>query len=204
MQAWFSLETVSCITRALNLLNSSWGNGLVLYHCSHPFLPFQLHFPCCKYCLGPGLGKCVKLDSHIQISHYVGRVKVWLTTLTRIIIRITYCQNQLLMRKYCESYTEVQWNRNPGNPYVLVSSRTELIFFIGYMLCFGLRRKMMHQRFCCCRAVLTQSHILSRFSCCPASEQAGCVQGAGRGQSQDSWPWLSKGMSHIIWCHAEQ
>lgn len=88
------------------------------------------------------------------------------------------------MRKYCDSYTEVQWNKNLGNPYVLVSSTIELISFIVYMLCFGLRRKIMHQRFCC-RAVLTQSHILSCFSCCPASEQDGCAQGPGRGQSQD-------------------
>jgi len=31
-----------------------------------------------------------------------------------------------------------------------------------------------------------------------------CKCGAGRGQSQGSWPNPTKGMSHTIWCHAEQ
>lgn len=52
---------------------------------------------------------------------------------------------------------------------------------------FGFRRKMMlimHQYFSCCSAVL----MLFSFSCCLASEE-----GAGRGQSEGSWPNWPKG-----------
>ena len=37
----------------------------------------------------------------------------------------------------------------------------------------------------------------------PTSEQAGGAQEAGRGHSQDSWPQLTKGMSHTIGHHAQ-
>ena len=58
--------------------------------------------------------------------------------------------------------------------------------------------------FNCCRAVLTLSQGLLSFSHCPASEEAGGSPGAGRGQNQESWPKLAQGMSHTMWCHAEQ
>lgn len=104
---WLSLGTAGCITRVLNFLSSSWGNELFLYHCSHSFLTFQLHFNYCKYYLGPGLGKHSKLDPHIRTSHYVGRAKVWLTALICLFM-CAYFKNQLLKTKYHDSYTEKQ------------------------------------------------------------------------------------------------
>ena len=58
--------------------------------------------------------------------------------------------------------------------------------------------------FNCCRAVFTPGQGLFGFSLCPASEQAGGAAGAGRGQTQDSWPKLAKGVFHTIWRHAKQ
>ena len=58
--------------------------------------------------------------------------------------------------------------------------------------------------FNCCRAVLTPSQGLFSFSLCPANEQARGAARAGRGQTQDSWPKLAKGVFHTIWCHSKQ
>jgi len=56
--------------------------------------------------------------------------------------------------------------------------------------------------FCCCRVVLIQSRI-SPLLILICSEEAEGVREAGRGQSQDSWPQLTKRMSHT-WDHAWQ
>lgn len=37
---------------------------------------------------------------------------------------------------------------------------------------------------------------------CPAREELGCTRSV-RGQSQNSWPKMTKGISHIIWSHVE-
>ena len=74
-------------------------------------------------------------------------------------------------------------------------------------LCFGfvLETVLIIQRcFCCCWAVLKQTQGLFSFSYCPASEESGGAQEAGRGHSQDSWPKQAKEIFHTIWCHAEQ
>lgn len=57
-----------------------------------------------------------------------------------------------------------------------------------------------HLCFSCCRAVLTLSQWLFSFSHCPASKEAGGAQEDQRGQNQDSWPKLAKGISHT-WGH---
>ena len=65
--------------------------------------------------------------------------------------------------------------------------------------CFGFRRKIMliiHLCFSCCWAVLTLSQGLFSFSCCPASEDSGGAQGAGRGQNQDSWPSVQRNVPY--------
>ena len=73
-------------------------------------------------------------------------------------------------------------------------------------LCFGfvLRTVLITQGcFCYCWAVLTQSQGLFCSSHHPTSEWAGGAQGVGRGHSRDSWPQLTKGISHTIWRHAQ-
>ena len=52
-----------------------------------------------------------------------------------------------------------------------------------------------------CWAVLTQSQGLCCLSRHPTSEEAGGAQGVGRGPGQDSWPQLTKGIFHTVWCH---
>lgn len=58
--------------------------------------------------------------------------------------------------------------------------------------------------FNCCRAVLTPSQGHLSLLLCPANRQAGGAARAGRGQTQDRWPKLAKGVFHTIWRHAKQ
>lgn len=39
---------------------------------------------------------------------------------------------------------------------------------------------------------------------CPTSEEAGGIQGAGKGQNQDTFPKRAKGIFHKMWSHDEQ
>ena len=92
---------------------------------------------------------------------------------------------------------------------VLVWAGIELNFLIvvGRVLCFGFSMRIIlitHWCFRCCWAVLTQSEGLFCFSPHPTSEQSGDAQEAGRGHSQDSWPQLTRGIFHTIWCHAHR
>lgn len=50
-------------------------------------------------------------------------------------------------------------------------------------------------------AVLTLSQEILPL---PASKEAGCAQGAGRGQIQDSWLKQAKGNFHTLWYQAEK
>jgi len=55
-----------------------------------------------------------------------------------------------------------------------------------------------------CWAALTQSQGLFCSSHHPVSDWAAGAQEAGRRHSQDSWPQLTKGITHALWCLAQQ
>lgn len=87
------------------------------------------------------------------------------------------------------------------------SAGTELIFFVRVhtMLCLGfLMKTVVFTHWCYFRAVLWQRQWLFCFSCCLTSKEAGDAQRAGRGQSQDTWPKWTKGMSRTMCCHGQQ
>ena len=91
---------------------------------------------------------------------------------------------------------------------MLVLARIELICLIiaSMGLCFGfvLETVLIIQGcFHYCWAVLTQSQGLFCLSPHPTSEEAGGAQGVWSGHSWDSWPQLTKGISHTIWHHAQ-
>ena len=68
-----------------------------------------------------------------------------------------------------------------------------------------MRRVLITPRcFNCCRAVLILSQGHLSFLLCPANGQAAGAVRAGRGQTQDRWPKLAKGVFHTIWRHAKQ
>lgn len=68
-----------------------------------------------------------------------------------------------------------------------------------------MRRVLITPRcFNCCRAVLILSQGHLSLLLCPANGQAGGAVRAGRGQTQDRWPKLAKGVFHTIWRHAKQ
>ena len=101
----------------------------------------------------------------------------------------------------------------PPNNYifltVLVLDGLKLIFFIVActVLCFGFVTKTVlitHQCLSYCWALLAQHQGLFCSSPHPTSKQAGGAQEVGRRHSRDSWPQLTQGISHPVWCHAEQ
>lgn len=89
-----------------------------------------------------------------------------------------------------------------------VTILAELIFFVNahVVLYFGFlmeRVVIAYWYFGCCRAVLTQTQKLFSLLLCPATGELG-VQKELRGHSQGSWPRMTRGRSHTIWCHAKQ
>ena len=91
---------------------------------------------------------------------------------------------------------------------VLVLAGIEIIFIVANMgLCFGFVLKtalIIEGRFHYCWAVLTESQGLFCCSHHPTSKLARSAQEAGRGRSQDSWPELTKGIFHTLWCHVQR
>ena len=90
-----------------------------------------------------------------------------------------------------------------GCMFVLVSARTELIFFVmaSMVLYFGCQRKVTlitHWCVSCCRAVLTQNQAFFCFLCSSASEETGNAQEVGRGHNQDSWHKHTGGVFYTI------
>lgn len=84
----------------------------------------------------------------------------------------------------------------------------ELIFFrvASRALCFGfvLKTALITQGcFSYFWSEYTQSQGIFCLSHHSASEEALDAQESGRGQSQDTWPQLTKGIFHNIWCHAQ-
>lgn len=61
---------------------------------------------------------------------------------------------------------------------------------------------MLLKQGCC--AAEQGSHNVETFSApCPSSEEAEGAQGALRGHRWDSWPQLTRGISHTVWHHAQ-
>jgi len=76
---------------------------------------------------------------------------------------------------------------------------------MGLSFGFVLKTVLITQRcFSYRSAMLTQSQDLFCFSHCPANKWVRGAQEVGRGHSWDSWLQIIKGISHSIWCHAQQ
>lgn len=74
-----------------------------------------------------------------------------------------------------------------------------MVLYFGFVMKIVLKTRLC---FSCCKVVLALSQGLLCFSYSPASEGlAGHKE--PEGDSQDSWPQLTKGMSNTIWHHAQ-
>jgi len=51
--------------------------------------------------------------------------------------------------------------------------------------------------------MLSSAYTKTRTFQPPLLCQQGCAREAGRGHSQDSWPKLTKGIFHTIWCRTQ-
>lgn len=96
--------------------------------------------------------------------------------------QVVDCQQRITLVNLCPGIHRNRVSFLPGSLYGAV---------------FGLRmRIMLTSVFSCYKAELTLSKGLFSFSFRPASEEAGGAAGAVRGQNQDSWPKLAKGIFH--------
>lgn len=105
----------------------------------------------------------------------------------------------LLQTSYIKKYTLQSFTSVP------VLSGIKLFFFTtaskGLYLGLVLETMVRIQGFCYCWAVLSQNKRV--FLPTPPHQWAGDTQEVVRGHRQDSWPQLTQGVSHTIWCHAQ-
>ena len=101
----------------------------------------------------------------------------------------------------CKSNSTSQMQQN-YSVTVLVTAGTVFCFFFSFIvssmiLYFGFGWKTMlitQQRFSCCWTELYRAKDISTPCTTLPARGAEWAQGAGRGQKQDSWPQLAKGM----------